>query len=128
MNKNEIKYKYKSYIYNIEKNKIKNDTINLMNFFIKMFKKIEYFKIKKSKALLLIEMLLLVIKINLISSQSKKRYIMSQSSSIKLKIENSGNQKIYSNGIYEWCNPVVIPDEIYINEEKQIEMKSEYYF
>ena len=102
-----------------------------MDFFLykkNFFQKRKYFKSKKSKALLLIEILLLVIKINLILSQSKKRYIMSQSSSIKLKIENSGNQRIYSHGNYEYCYPVIIPDEIYINGENQTEIKSEYYF
>ena len=53
---------------------------------------------------------------------------MSQSSSIKLKIENSGEQKIFFNGNFVWCNPVTFPDEININGENQSEINSEYYF
>ena len=131
MNENEMKYKYKSFLHSIEENKIKNDKINFFNIFINKFQKRKYLKCKISKALLLIEILLLsVIKLNIISSKSinKKRYIMSQSSSIKLKIENSGNQIIYSIGTYQWCYPVIIPDEIYINGENKTEIKNEYNF
>ena len=53
---------------------------------------------------------------------------MSQSSSIKLKIENSGIQKIYSIGTYEWSYPVIHPDEIYINGKNKTEIKNEYNF
>ena len=70
-------------------------------------------------------------KLNIVSSfqlKNKKRYIMSQSSSIKLKIENSGNQKIYSSNTYSTCESIVSPDEIYINGENQIEIKSLYNF
>ena len=96
------------------------------------FQKRKYLKCKISKALLLIEILLLsVIKLNIISSKSinKKRYIMSQSSFIKLKIENSGNQKIFSNiTTYSSCKPLISPDEIYINGENQSEIKNIYNF
>ena len=80
-------------------------------------------KIKVSKILLLIEMLLLTgIKLNIASSQSinKKRYIISQSSSIKLKIESSGNQKIYYNETRNDCSRVITPNEIYINGENHL--------
>ena len=54
---------------------------------------------------------------------------MSQSSSIKLKIENSGNQKIFSNiTTYSSCKPLISPDEIYINGENQSEIKNIYNF
>ena len=116
MNENKIKYKYNSIILNIVENIKKQDKNYFMNFLLHKEKFLlmkKYFKIYNSKFLLLIQILLIIlIKLNLVSSQliNNKRNIMSQSSSIKLKIENSGNQKIYSNGIYEWCNPVTFPD------------------
>ena len=133
MSEYKIKIILSSFVLNIEENKIKDD-FRISSLYKKIiFKKRINFKIILSKSLLLIELLLLMlmfIKLNLISSQSinKKRNIMSQSSSIKLKIENSGNQKIYSNGTYEYCYPVVAPDEIYINGENQTVIKNEYYF
>ena len=90
-----------------------------------MLPKRKYFIINISKSLLLIEFLLLTsVELNL----NKKRNILSQSSSIKLKIENSGEQTIYSSGTYDWCNPVIIPDEIIINGENQSEIKNKYNF
>ena len=133
MSEYKIKIILSSFVLNIEENKIKDD-FRISSLYKKIiFKKRINFKIILSKSLLLIELLLLMlmfIKLNLISSQSinKKRNIMSQSSSIKLKIENSGNQKVYFNGTYEWCYPVVAPDEIYINGENQTVIKNEYYF
>ena len=134
MDKYKMKSNYNLFIYTIEENKIKNDIINFMNFFLykkNLSKKRKSLKNKMSKSFLLKNILLLiVIKFNLSSSQSinKKRNIILQSSSIKLKIENSGNQKIYSNGTYLDCHLVVTPDEIYINGENQNEIKNEYNF
>ena len=134
MSKYKIKKIFNPFILNTKENKIKEDKNNFWIFSPyknNVFKKRINFKINISKSLLLIELLLLmVIKLNLISSQSinKKRNIISQSSSIKLKIENSGNRKIYSNGTYDYCYPVVAPDEIYINGENQTEIKYEYNF
>ena len=108
MNKNKIKPKSGPFIINFEK--------NIIGF---------------PKNLLLIKMLLLIsINSNLILSLSinKKRNIILQSSSIKLKIENSGNQKIYFNQTYANCEVVIIPDEIYINGENQTKIKYEYNF
>ena len=108
MNKNKIKPKSGPFIINFEKNII-----------------------GIPKNILLIKMLLLIsINSNLILSLSinKKRNIILQSSSIKLKIEKSGKQKIYSNQTYANCESVIIPDEIYINGENQTKIKYEYNF
>ena len=92
----------------------------------------KYIGINISKYLILIELLILnsmkLIKVSSFQYINKKRYIMSQSSSIKLKIENSGNQKIYSSNTYSTCESIVSPDEIYINGENQTVIKNEYYF
>ena len=107
MNKNKIKPKSGPFIINFEK--------NIIGF---------------PKNLLLIKMLLLIsINSNLILSLSinKKRNIILQSSSIKLKIEKSRNQKIYSNKTYSTCESVIIPDEIYINGENQTEIKNDFF-
>ena len=137
MNKNEIKYRYKSFmkfILNKKENKRKENKDNFLIYFL--YKKDvaqtrKYLKKNLIKTLFLIEILILtIIKINLISplTINTKRCIIFQNSLIKLKIENSGRQKIYSNGNYQYCNPVIIPDEIYINGENQNEIKNEYNF
>ena len=108
MNKNKIKTKFGKFKFNFEENKI-----------------------KAPKNLLFFEILFLMsIKLHIILSQSinKKRNMISKSSSIKLKIEKSRNQKIYSNKTYSTCESVIIPDEIYINGENQTEIKYEYNF
>ena len=134
MNNYKIKSKYNSIISKIEENKIKKYKNHFFIFFAyiqNFIQRRKYFKKNISKFLLLFEILLIiVIKLNFISSQliNNKRNIMVQSSSIKLKIENSGNQIIFFNGSFIWCNPVTYPDEIKINGEKQIEIKNEYYF
>ncbi len=126
--------KCERFIFNTEENKIKKNKINFLDFFFckeNLLQKRKYFKRNIKKYLLLIEILLLfAIKLNLISSEiiNIKRNIIFQYSSIKLKIENSGNHKEYSNNTYDWCAPVITPDETYINGKKQSEIKNEYYF
>ena len=112
-----------------------NDKNNSFDYFLvkKNIIQKKYIGINISKYLLLIELLILnSMKLNIVSSfqlKNKKRYIMSQSSSIKLKIENSGNQKIFSNiTTYSSCKPLISPDEIYINGENQSEIKNIYNF
>ena len=114
MNKNQTKYRN-----------------NYSNFFLdkkNLIQKGKIFKNNISKSLILIDLLLLItIKLNIALSQSinKKRYLISQPSLIKLKTEKSGNHKVYASRNYDWCEPIVIPDEIYINEEIQTPVKSE---
>ena len=85
------------------------------------------FKINISKSLFLTEIFLLMnLKINLMLSKSI--YLISQISSIKLKIENSGAHKILFDDYCEWCNPIKLPDEIYINGINQSEIQYQYNF
>ena len=118
MNNNKIKYKEKFFsCFSFDKNNL--------------FQKREYFKINSSKPLLIIELFFLIeiiINIALTKSLNDKRNIISHYSSIKLKIENSGVQKIFFSGTYEWCDYDITPDEIYINGVNQSEIKSEYNF
>ena len=89
MNKEEIKSKFCKFFKN-NKNRIQKRL---------------YTKIKNiSKSLLFLEMILLLnIKINIVSSQlTSIRNIIYKSSSIKLKIKNSGNQKIYYDGNFRF--------------------------
>ena len=60
--------------------------------------------------------------------KNKKRNLMLQISSIKLKINNSGNQKIYFTGTSGYCEGFKKPDEIYINGKNQSEIKDVYHF
>ena len=107
---------------------------NYSNFFLdkkNLIQKLKYFKNNLSKSFILIDLLLLVIfKLNIALSQSinKKRYLISQPSLIKLKIEKSGNHKVYASKNYDWCESIIIPNEISINEEIQTQVKSEYNF
>ena len=130
MDKNIIKFLNNSFILNIEKNSINEDKNNFWYFSQykkSLIQKRKYFNNNISKFLLLIKMLLLI-DIKFTQSINKKRKIFSQFSLIKIKIESSGNQTIYSNGNYEFCQPIVIPDEIIINEKNQSEIKNEYFF
>ena len=130
MDKNRIKSKFKLFLLKYEGNKIIEEKNNLL-YKQKLFQKRKNFKTNIINTLFFIKISLLIsIKLNLISSQTinRKRNIMSQSSSIKLKIENSGYHVIYSNGTYQDCQPVIIPDEIYINGVNQSEINNEYNF
>ena len=130
MNKNIIKFLINSFILNSEEEKIKEDKNNFLNlskYKKNWLQKRKYFRNNILKYLLLIKLLLLI-GIKTTQSINKKRNIFSLYSSIKLKIENSGDQKVYSNGTYLYCHPVIIPDEIYINGKNQTEIKNEYFF
>ena len=114
----------------MDKNRIKYKN-NFLNFFQEknnIIQKVKFFRISKQKSFLLIELLIMTLKLKLVLSQSlnKKRSIMLLSSSIKLKIDNSGWQNVYSNRTYEYCEPIIAPDEIYINGENQSEIKDKY--
>ena len=116
MNKEEIKSKFGKHFKN-NKNMISKRLLNIKRKNI-------------SKSLLFLEMILLLnIKINIVFSQlTSIRNIIYKSSSIKLKIKNSGNQKIYYDGNFRYCRPVIIPDQISINGKSQKEIKNRYSF
>ena len=87
--------------------------------------------LKKPKSLLFSLLILFTIKLSTITSKlmnlkSNKRYLTMHISSIRLKIDESGENIIYFNGTFQWCDPFEFPDEIYINGENQTIIKNSY--
>ena len=94
-------------------------------------KAIKHVLLKKPKSLLFSLLILLTIKLSTITSKlmnlkSNKRYLTMHISSIRLKIDESGENIIYFNGTFQWCDPFEFPDEIYINGENQTIIKNSY--
>ena len=50
----------------------------------------------------------------------------SKISTIKIKIEKSGINSIFYSGKYQWCQQVTYPDEVYINDKNQNDVKDKY--
>ena len=103
----------------------KNNDIQNQEYKNNQIKAIKHFLLKKSKSLLFSLLILLIIKLSTITSKlinfkNKKRYLsIVHISSIKLKIDESGENIIFFNGTFKWCDAFKYPDEIYINRENQ---------
>jgi surface protein len=106
-----------------EKDRCKNKQIKALN----------YGSTKKFNLIFSIILLFFLIKLTTITSfllnlNNKKRSLIVFISSIKLKIDVSGENIIFFGDSFKWCTPFKTPDEIYINGENQTEIKNKYSF
>ena len=106
-----------------EKDRCKNKQIKALN----------YGSTKKFNLIFSIILLFFLIKLTTITSfllnlNNKKRSLIVFISSIKLKIDASGENIIFFGDSFKWCTPFKTPDEIYINGENQTEIKNKYSF